>query len=677
VPRFDSVLIANRGEIAVRIIRTCRAERLRTIAIYSDADAGALHVKRAHEAYRVGPPPPAESYLNRDAILEIARRTGAQAIHPGYGFLSENADFAEQCQQVGLVWIGPPPAAMRLLGDKAAAKAFAERLGVPILPGYHGADQDDRTLRAAAEGVGFPLLVKAAAGGGGRGMRLVEEPAQLDEALAAARRESFASFGDDRLLLERYVRRPRHVEMQIFGDEHGNVLWLGERDCSIQRRHQKVIEEAPAPNFSDEQRRAMGEAAVALAREAGYTNAGTVEFLLDEEGRFFFLEVNARLQVEHPVTEMVTGLDLVRLQLQIAAGDPLPLSQSDLRIAGHAIECRLYAEDPATGFLPSTGRIDRDLALPESEEPSDEEGSLRVDTGVEAGSWISPHYDPLIAKIIVREQDRARALRGMARALDGVMISGVRTNRDFLLAAVSHPSFRVGAVHTGFVEQHDLARRSASIPIEAVIAAAVSLALRAHGPAGLVGVFPGPRPSVWRQLGPWRPGWVGARVRLHHGEITHVVGISPPLDPNGAWRFEIDDRVVERRVERRDWGLQVETRDGWVEMRPSVVPGGVRVSGDGRMFEFDAISGLGSGAGSAYGEQAAQHDVIRAPMPGRIARLLVAPGDRVTANQTLLVLEAMKIEHLVTAPRDGVVESVLYNEGDQVELGAELIELED
>ena len=661
---FESVLIANRGEIAVRIIRACRQAGLRSVAVYSEADASALHVRLADEAYRIGPAPAAESYLSAPAILTAARQSGAQAIHPGYGFLAEDAAFAELCQQAGLVWIGPPPAAMRLLGDKSAAKALAERLGVPTLPGYHGEAQDDASLRAAADRIGYPLLVKAAAGGGGRGMRLVSTPKQLREALASARREAQAAFGSDLLLLERYLRQPRHVEMQIFGDQHGRVVHLGERDCSAQRRHQKVVEEAPAPNFSTEQRQDMGGAAVKLADAAGYTSAGTVEFLLDDTGRFYFLEANTRLQVEHPVTELVTGLDLVRLQFQVAAGHPLPMSQAGISLHGHAIEARLYAEDPSTGFLPSSGRLTR-LDL-----PVDLSG-VRVDTGVCLSDEVSPFYDPLLAKIIVHGEDRQAAVDRLAEALAGVAVRGVRTNLEFLQAIVETPAFAEGRVNTQFVEEHHIALAASRPDDDLLIAAAASEVLAVAQSAASPG-------DPWRQAGPWRVGWVGARVCYRFAGRSFPVAFRPPLVPGEPWRFELPSGPVERRIRPAGPDAVLLERDGSFERIEVSRRDDERLVRQGRRAaRLQLVSELDLDSAREAAEARTGHDVVRAPMPGRIARLAVKPGDRVKLNQTLVVLDAMKIEHLVGAPRDGVVEQLRYKEGDQVERGAILVDLED
>jgi 3-methylcrotonyl-CoA carboxylase alpha subunit len=668
--RFRSVLIANRGEIAVRIIRACREAGLRSIAVYSDADARSLHVRLADEAHRIGPPPAVESYLNADAILEVASIARAEAIHPGYGFLAEQAGFAERCLAAGLVWIGPSPEAMRLLGDKAAARARAERIGVPILPGYHGAGQADATLRSAAETIGYPVLVKASAGGGGRGMRVVESPSELDTALAAARREAHAAFGDDRLLLERYLRRPRHVEMQIFGDAHGTVLYLGERDCSIQRRHQKVVEEAPAPRFTAAQRRDMGEAAVALARSATYASAGTAEFLLDESGEFYFLEMNTRLQVEHPVTELVTGLDLVQLQFKVAVGEPLGLAQEDLRVDGHAIECRLYAEDPSRDFLPSSGRL-LQFRLPELR---GDEPVVRIDRGVSAGDVVSPFYDPLLAKLVVHAADRAAAVDHMAEALAAATVVGVRTNLGFLRAVMASSDFGQGLVHTAFVEQAGL---SAGLlpPLDLLAGAAA---------ADLLGTAPGRAEELWSCHGSWRMGSVGLEMRYDFDGRLLAVAVEPGIGPEDAWTFETRGERIERRVrpigqepDGSSIGLRLELGAGsgpiWVARA-----GPWRVVRRGReTISLRVVSGLDETGRHTGPESSGTRDLIRSPMPGRIVKLQVQPGEAVRAGQTLLVLEAMKIEHLVTAPRDGLVEAVRFQEGDQVDIDAELVELED
>lgn len=660
--RFRSVLVANRGEIAVRVIAACRKLGLRAVAVYSEADADALHARLADVAFCIGPAAPSASYLNAEALIEAAVRSGAEAVHPGYGFLSEDPAFAERCIAAGLIWVGPPPAAMRLLGDKANAKALAERCGVPVLPGYHGAAQDDETLRCAAERLGFPLLIKAAAGGGGRGMRLVRAADELVEALEAARREAVAAFGDGRLLLERYVERPRHVEVQVLGDDHGEVVYLGERDCSLQRRHQKVIEEAPAPGLSDGQRRVLGEAAVTLARAAGYRNAGTVEFLLDGEGRFYLLEVNTRLQVEHPVTEMVTGLDLVELQLRVANGERLPFAQHEVVVRGHAIECRLYAEDPERGFLPSSGRVAR-LALPQTLP------NVRVDAGVEEGSEVPPYYDPLLAKIIVHGATRHRALEQMAEALAGVRVEGVRTNLELLRRAVGSTAFEQADLHTGLLTTLPIGQPPDEDLLIAAAAAEVLGRPRQHdGAAG----------DPWRELGPWRIGWVGSEVRYRVGNEIVRIGLRPSLEPDEPWHFELPAGARQRRV-RASGADAVLVEDGERAQAIRVVRQGRRrlVRRGLLSVELELASGLRDRQEGAPLAGVESDSVVRAPLPGRIVKIAVQPGQEVGTNQTLLVLEAMKIEHLVGAPRDGRVRRVRCTVGDQVELGAVLIELEE
>ncbi|HSK40851.1 MAG TPA: acetyl-CoA carboxylase biotin carboxylase subunit, partial [Arenibaculum sp.] len=465
---FSKILIANRGEIACRVIRTARHMGIRTVAVHSEADAGALHVDMADEAWLIGPPPARESYLRIDAILDVARRSGAEAIHPGYGFLSENAAFADACGQAGIVFVGPPADAIRAMGGKSEAKALMEPAGVPLVPGYHGAGQDPELLRREAEAIGFPLLIKASAGGGGKGMRVVAAAGEFDAQLAGARREAASAFGDERVLLEKYLTRPRHVEIQVFADRHGNCVYLFERDCSIQRRHQKVVEEAPAPALPPGTRQRMGEAAVAAARAIGYVGAGTVEFLLDEDGAFYFMEMNTRLQVEHPVTEMITGQDLVEWQFRVAAGEPLPVGQDDLAISGHAIEVRVYAEDPARDFLPQTGRLDH-LAFPE---PGPH---VRIDAGVRAGDRISIHYDPMIAKLIVWDHDRPAAVRRLRAALGATQIAGLNANVGFLSAIAAHPAFLAADLDTRFIERHHADLLPAQAPADATTLALGSL----------------------------------------------------------------------------------------------------------------------------------------------------------------------------------------------------------
>lgn len=489
-----TILIANRGEIAVRIMRTARRMGLRTIAVFSDADAAALHVRTADEAYRIGPAPARDSYLKAEAILAVARDAGADAVHPGYGFLSENAGFAEACLAAGLTWVGPPPAAIRAMGSKSEAKALIQAAGVPVVPGYHGEDQSPGRLAREAETIGYPVLIKASAGGGGRGMRIVESPSALSDAVVSAQREAKSSFGDDRVLIERYLARPRHIEMQVFADTRGNTIHLLERDCSIQRRHQKVIEEAPAPGLSPAQRAEMGRAAVEAARAVGYVGAGTVEFIAEGDA-FFFMEMNTRLQVEHPVTEAITGLDLVEWQIRVARGEPLPIGQDDVRAHGHAIEARLYAEDPARGFLPQAGRIEH-LMLPED---------VRVDAGVESGDRIPVEYDPMIAKIVAHGADRTEAILRLSQALAATELVGPVTNRTFLAAIVGHPAFAAAVLDTGFIARHEAELLPRAAPADDTMLALAALALlRQAEQDARASVDPADPHSPWTALSGWR-----------------------------------------------------------------------------------------------------------------------------------------------------------------------------
>ena len=720
---FRWLLIANRGEIACRVARTARRLGIRCVAVYSDADANALHVAAADEAHRIGPPPARESYLDAEAILEAARRTGADAIHPGYGFLSENADFAEACEARGIAFVGPPAAAIRAMGSKSEAKRLLAGAGVPLVPGYHGGDQTPERLAREAEAAGWPVLVKAAAGGGGRGMRVVERAEDLDAALAGARREARAAFGDEEMLIERYVAEARHVEIQVFADRHGNFVHLFERDCSAQRRHQKVIEEAPARGVGGRDgdgdgngdggggggglRAAMCEAALAAARAIGYTGAGTVEFLLDRGGRFWFLEMNTRLQVEHPVTELVTGVDLVEWQLRVAAGEPLPLGQDALTVRGHAVEARLYAEDPGRGFLPSTGRLAH-LRLPaaagrdpaagggtgaarEGPAPGDV-GGVRVDTGVRAGDTVSMYYDPMLAKIIAWGPNREEALDRLAGALAATEVVGPAVNADFLRALVAHPRFRAADVHTRFIEERldellPPPGADAGAPEDEDLAAAAwAVAGAEDEKRGAAGGGEDPW-SPWRRCGYWRLNGTGERiVRLRAGGEPCPVTVRPIGARGGgeaerAYRLRLPSGAeITIRGERDGdgerngngngdgrWRLDV----GGVSAAASIVPAGDRlvVFRDGRRREFEVHD---PGAVSGGLEMAGG---LTAPMPGRIVAVLVAPGESVREGQALVVIEAMKMEHTLTAPADGAVEEVRFAPGDLVDEAAELVVL--
>ncbi len=660
---FHKILIANRGEIACRVIRTARRMGIATVAVYSEADARALHVEMADEARLIGPSPPRQSYLDIAAVIAAARDSGAEAVHPGYGFLSENAELAEACAAAGLVFIGPSPASIRAMGSKAAAKALMEAHGVPLVPGYHGADQDPATLLAAAERIGFPVMIKASAGGGGRGMRVVSAPAEFARALDGARREAMGAFGDESVLIERYLTAPRHIEVQVFGDSHGNFVHLFERDCSIQRRHQKVVEEAPAPGLDAARRQAMGETAVEAARAVFYVGAGTVEFIVpgDSEGdAFYFMEMNTRLQVEHPVTEAVTGVDLVEWQLRVAAGEPLPLRQDQIALAGHAIEVRLYAENPARNFLPATGAL-HGLHLPGGE-------GVRVEAGVRQGDAVTPFYDPMIAKIIAWGEDRAAARARLARALADTAILGVATNLGFLARVVADPEFAAGAVDTGFIERRraTLLAPPAPVPDIALAAAALHRLLpRGGGPATGGDPF-----SPWRQTDGWRLNSAPAPRSLVFRCGGDELAVSAISDEDG-WRLALGDRVCRASGEWRPDGALAVVVDGARRTLRILDHGGalsVFVGGDS--WVLDEIDSLAPPAGA---------DVtagrLTAPMPGRVVQLLVAAGDTVRAGQAMMVVEAMKMEHTIAAPRAGIVAAVHYAPGELVDEGAELIAL--
>jgi len=697
---FERLLIANRGEIACRVIRTARRLGIRCIAVFSDADAGARHVEMADEAYRIGPPPARESYLDIEAILGAAKRGRADAIHPGYGFLSENADFAEACAARGIAFVGPPAGAIRAMGSKSEAKRLMAEAGVPLVPGYHGADQSPERLRREAEAIGWPALLKASAGGGGRGMRAVERAEDFDAALAGAKREAAAAFGDDAMLIERYVAEPRHVEVQVFADRHGNFVHLFERDCSAQRRHQKVIEEAPAPGVEGELRSAMCEAAVAAARAIGYEGAGTVEFLLDRSGEFWFMEMNTRLQVEHPVTELVTGTDLVEWQLRVAAGEPLPLAQDEIVLRGHAIEARLYAEDAARGFLPSTGRLVH-LRVPEGEVPAGAGAApgaesetlptsgIRVDAGVRAGDTVSMYYDPMIAKVIAWGPDRSAAADRLAAALAATEIVGLTTNAGFLRSLVEHPRFRANEVHTRFIEERmeDLVSGDAEPPGDAELAiAAWALASCDDAAAGSDrGGAPGDGGvgdpwSPWNRRDHWRMNGIGERVvrlRSGGGDCDKVVEIAVRGGPDGATTGTTTYHL--RLPSGRETSVRGEPAAGrrWLvdidgtRQAVTVVTQGERLTvfRGGRRLEFARHD---PGAATGGLEMAGG---LTAPMPGRIVSVLVEPGESVREGQAVLVLEAMKMEHTLTAPADGTVEEVRFAPGDLVDEATELVVL--
>ena len=648
---FKSVLIANRGEIACRIARTARRLGLRTVAVYSEADAHALHVRQCDEAHAIGPAPAAQSYLAIEKLIDVAKRAKADCVHPGYGFLSENAAFAQSCIDAGIVFVGPPPAAIRTMGLKDRAKALMEKAGVPVVPGYHGEKQEPKFLKQKAYEIGYPVLIKAVAGGGGKGMRVVAEKTAFTPALEAARREAKAAFGDERVLIEKYVSAPRHIEMQIFADRHGNAIHLNERDCSLQRRHQKVIEEAPAPGMDAALRARMGEAAVAAAKASGYEGAGTVEFIADgsgglKESGFWFMEMNTRLQVEHPVTEAVTGLDLAEWQFRIATGEKLPLAQDKVPLNGHAVEARLYAEDPERGFLPSTGRL---LAL---EFPAG--AGLRVDTGVDAGSEVTPFYDPMIAKLIAHGKTRAEALDRLAAALDNTVVIGPRSNAGFLAALCRAQGFRQGNFDTGFIERNLAALGATPQGLDRAAAAAGAQALLTRERARIVAAVTRETdepPSPWDsadafQLSPARRlalpilaegEYVMAQVTYGAAGATVAIdGIAPAAD---ARTIETGEAV---HVLRHGRQTKVSLRDLALEH-------GADHSGSG---------------------------LVRAPMHGKVLSLVVKQGERVTRGQRLAIIEAMKMEHTLTSPFDGTVAEIAVFAGAQVAEDAKVMVIE-
>lgn len=644
---IKSLLIANRGEIACRIIRTARALGLRTVAVYSEADAGALHVRLADEAVAIGPAPARESYLVIDRLIAAARATGAEAIHPGYGFLSERAEFAEACAAAGIIFVGPPPSAIRAMGLKDGAKALMQAAGVPVVPGYHGDNQDTAFLRQKAYEIGYPVLIKAVAGGGGKGMRRVDRQIDFDAALASAQREAASSFGDPRVLIEKYVTSPRHVEIQVFADSHGNVVHLFERDCTAQRRHQKVIEEAPAPGMPQAVRAVMGAAACAAAKAVGYVGAGTVEFIADgsaglSEGGFWFMEMNTRLQVEHPVTEAITGLDLVEWQLRVANGERLPLTQADLAIHGHAVEARLYAEDPEKGFLPSTGRLHA-LSFPTL-------AGVRVDTGVTEGDQVSPYYDPMIAKLIAHGPDRDTALDRLAQALRQTVVAGPKANAAFLVALANHADFRAFRFDTGFIERHLDDLGAVPRAVEPATIAAAALALREIEKTRLDAVADargGGATSPWAGL----PGFL-----QFSGPRTSRFDVAIDGDQVKVEIVETAGQGPGVRIE----GVAVATPRG---ARIVAADGGVFVLAHGRQTFVTAFDPLSIDPDA---EAAAHGAVVKAPMHGKIIALDVAPGAAVARGERLFVVEAMKMEHAVLAPRDGTIAEVLAGIGEQV-----------
>jgi 3-methylcrotonyl-CoA carboxylase alpha subunit len=662
---FNKILIANRGEIACRVIKTARRLGIKTVAVYSEADAGARHVRMADEAVFIGPAAARESYLVIDKIIAAAKQTGAQAIHPGYGFLSENEDFCHACDEAGVVFIGPPVSAIHAMGSKSEAKKLMEKAGVPLTPGYHGDHQEPGFLNVQADAIGYPVLIKAAAGGGGKGMRLVERSEDFLDALASCKREAASSFGSDHVLVEKYLTRPRHIEIQVFGDTFGNVVYLFERDCSVQRRHQKVLEEAPAPGMTLERRAAMGKAAVDAAKAVGYVGAGTVEFIANQDGTFYFMEMNTRLQVEHPVTEMITGLDLVEWQLRVASGEPLPLAQEQLAINGHALEARIYAEDPSKGFLPSTGKLTH-LATPE------EGMHVRVDTGVEEGDEISPFYDPMIAKLIVWDVNRDRALARMLQALAEYRVVGVANNIEFLSRLTACPAFANADLDTGLIEREKgyLFPEDGGATREAWLAVALAELLREQERAALAAARHPEPSSPWHLRDGWRVNADATRSLIFRlGEEQKSVGIE---NLGKAVRIVVDGMASSVSGSINPRGLLRAEFDGLRTTATVVVAGERRhVFGQGRAWQFAAVDPLhhsGEGGGAEGG--------LLAPMPGKVIALIAAEGARVEKGAPLLILEAMKMEHTITAPSAGTVKGFFYAIGDQVGDGAELVDFE-
>ena len=661
---FKKILIANRGEISCRVIKTAKRMGIRTVAVYSDADRNALHASLADEAVHIGPAPAAESYLVVDKIIAAAKKTGAEAIHPGYGFLSENADFCRRCAEEGIVFIGPPTGAIEAMGSKSAAKQIMEKAGVPLVPGYHGEDQDEAILKKAADDMGYPVLLKAAAGGGGKGMRQVWSSDEFSAALAAAKRESKKSFNDDKMLVEKYLTGPRHVEIQVFCDSHGNAVHLLERDCSVQRRHQKVIEEAPAPGMTEELRAAMGEAAIKAAQAIDYVGAGTVEFLLDSDGSFYFMEMNTRLQVEHPVTELISGQDLVSWQLKVANGETLPCKQEDLQIRGHAFEARVYAEDPDNNFLPQTGGL-RFLKEPEQGD------HIRVDTGVVEGDEISVYYDPMIAKLITWDENRDRALKRLQNALAQYNIGGVVTNLPFLYNLAAHPAFENAELTTGFIEQHnDELFKDNDEDISQLLPLAALYALLEQADQQRAQAEKSSEPdSPWNTPFGWRsslPAYCHVDVRWQEHEHRVMV---EPMGEQFKLSFEGQSAVVSGSLQ--DSRLSAIVDGHRVTATVSKFGGDYHLYLADRAFSFSLVQ-----PDTGEMDDTAGAGNFAAPMNGTIVACSVEAGAEVKKGATLMIMEAMKMEHTITAPADGKVVSFFFKAGALVDGGAQLLEFE-
>ncbi|GAC1647722.1 MAG: acetyl-CoA carboxylase biotin carboxylase subunit [Ktedonobacteraceae bacterium] len=670
---FKKILIANRGEIAVRIMATCREMGICTVAVYSDVDRTARHVRMADEAYAIGAAPATQSYLRIETLLAIAHQSGAEAIHPGYGFLSENADFAEACEHAGIAFIGPSAKAMRAMGAKISAKQIARSVDAPTVPGYAGKSQDETVLLGEAQRVGFPLLIKASAGGGGKGMREVHTASTFLEQLAGAKREAQASFGDDTVFLERLIQQPRHVEIQILGDMYGSMIHLGERECSIQRRHQKIVEESPSVALTPALRTEMGEAAVRIAQAAGYVNAGTMEFILDADQHYYFLEMNTRLQVEHPVTEQVTGLDLVRHQLLIAAGEPLAITQEQVTHRGHAIEVRIYAEDAEHNFLPSTGRIDR-FSVPE-------DPGIRVDSGIADGDEITQFYDPMIAKLIIYGENRNAAISRLQCALEQTVIFGVTTNIPLLHSIALHPAFREGRTHTGFLNEHSLlAPAQQKLPQAALLAAALyegtqelqAVPYSINTPAQTKSVNP------WQTVGPWRMIGEARKIVYRYQEQEHTVSLTQASVAN-AWHITVDGQTTGTFEYALSNESLVLLKQGANQTRVYVYmksPNEVQVMLNGFLYRLERRAAPDVDTTAHGGSMVHSQKALTAPMAGTIVKVQVHEGDTVEALQVLVILSAMKMEHAIIASHAGKIRRVHYQEGSVVRGGAVLVEME-
>ncbi len=661
---FNKILIANRGEIACRIARTARQLGIATIAIYSEADRHALHVQSCDQAFCVGAAAASESYLDGDKIIKIALQYGAEAIHPGYGFLSENAKFAKNCEQSGLVFIGPPASAIEAMGSKIEAKRLMQGAGVPLIPGYHGDDQSDETLKAESARIGYPQLIKASAGGGGKGMRVVRRAEEFNDSLISARREALASFADDRVLLERYLTQPRHVELQVFADTKGHAVHLFERDCSIQRRHQKVLEEAPAPGMTKELRDKMGQTAIDCARAIDYVGAGTVEFLLDEDGSFYFMEMNTRLQVEHPVSEMITGQDLVQWQLEVACGLELPLQQADISLVGHAIEARIYAENPDNGFLPSTGKLHY-LVTPEPN------GQLRIDSGIQQGDEIGVHYDPMIAKLIVHADDRLTAIAKLRHALAAYRVFGVQTNIGFLHQLLSIEEFAQEQFDTGFIEKHEAELFSAetSPPHQVILLSALYMLLKRWQGDPRYQQLNDPC-SPWNLCHGWRMNQSSYLSLKFSDDIKEYRVDASQNGQQWVFNFDgveyqvdgklIEETLLQAEIEQQKFTLPVIERDQQISLWFKQ-----------KQWNFNRVD-----FARAYFSSDASTDELVSPMPGYVIDVKVTIGDEVKSGDALVIVEAMKMEHSIIAPADATVQEIFFQEGDQVEEGDRLVRLE-